>query len=247
MRKYFLQKRRGRGILPSPLLGVLLLFLFTVSFLHFQTFAADPGAGKECRWYTVQVGDNLNHIAQQSGVSLADIAQANYLLNMNLILYGQQLCLPQTIQEAGILEDGSIRWYAYTALESSSKTQVEDMLRQYANDYGLPADLVLAIAWQESGWKQHVIAKDGGIGVMQLMPYTAKALNSTISTRRDPYKLEDNIRLGTYYLYKLWERYDGDLDKVVSAYNEGSWNLDHYGIFNHTYVKSVKALMEKYE
>lgn len=247
MRKGFLLKRGGRWALPSPLVCVLLPILFTMSFLHFQTFAADPGAGKECKWYTVQPGENLNHIAQQSGVSIDNITQANYLLNMNLIFYGQQLCLPQVALEAGVLEDGSVRWYAYTALESSSKTQVKDLLCQYADDYGLPEELVLAIAWQESGWKQHIIAKDGGIGVMQLMPYTAKALNSTISTRRDPYKLEDNIRLGTYYLYKLWKRYDGDLDKVVSAYNEGSWNLDHYGIFNHTYVKSVKALMVKYE
>jgi soluble lytic murein transglycosylase-like protein len=47
----------------------------------------------------------------------------------------------------------------------------------------------MAIAWQESGWYQHVIAWDGGIGVMQLMPYTAMGINAGTGIRRNPYHL----------------------------------------------------------
>lgn len=241
-------RNRGSGWKhPSPLLLVLLLTLVTFSFFHFQTFAADPGPGRECKWYTVQFGETLSHISLRTGIPIATIANANYLLNPNLVLYGQQICLPQAIEEGGLQEDGGVRWYAYEALENSYHTQVEDLLRESAEAYGLPDSLVLAVAWQESGWQQHVIAKDGGIGVMQLMPYTATTLNKVTGITRDPYKLTDNIGLGVCYLSRLWNYYNGDLDKVISAYNEGASNLDRYGIFNHKYVQSVRALMLKYE
>ncbi|GHO45567.1 transglycosylase SLT domain-containing protein [Ktedonospora formicarum] len=231
----------------APLYLVLLLVSVSFGFLHFQTFAANPGLGKECKWYSVQFGETLSHISSQTGIPISTIASANYLLNTNMILYGQRICLPQTIEYIGLEDDGEVRWYAYDALESSSKAEVEEMLRESADQYGLPESLVLAIAWQESGWQQHVIAKDGGIGVMQLMPYTATSLNGVTGITRDPYKLSDNIGLGTCYLDRLWELYDGELDKVISAYNEGADNLNRYGIFNHTYVQSVRSLMLQYE
>ncbi len=81
------------------------------------------------------------------------------------------------------------------------------MLRAAAHNYGLPVNLVMAIAWQESGWNQHVIARDGGIGVMQLMPYTAMGINASTGIRRNPYHLWDNINLGATYLSWLYHNF----------------------------------------
>ena len=120
------------------------------------------------------------------------------------------------------------------------------MLRQAAYRYGLPANLLLAIAWQESNWTQHVIAWDGGIGVMQLMPYTAASINAGTGIRRNPYNLWDNINLGATYLNWLWHNFRGNLVDVISAYNEGGWAVIHRGIFNWNYVNSVLYLMRRF-
>ena len=104
----------------------------------------------------------------------------------------------------------------------------------------------MAIAWQESGWYQHVIARDGGIGVMQIMPYTAQDINRSSGIRRDPYRLGDNIYMGANYLYWLWHNFRGNVVRVISAYNEGGWAVIHWGIFNWRYVNNVLALMRQF-
>jgi len=116
-------------------------------------------------------------------------------------------------------------------------------LHEVAARYGLPANLLLAIAWQESGWTQHVIAWDGGIGVMQVMPYTAMRINTGTGIRRDPYHLWDNINLGATLLSWLWRNFHWNLVQTISAYNEGSWAVVRRGVYNWHYVSNVLSLM----
>jgi soluble lytic murein transglycosylase-like protein len=78
---------------------------------------------------------------------------------------------------------------------------------------------------------------------MQLMPYTAMGLNSSLGQRFDPYSLWDNLNLGATYLEWLWRGFNGNLPEVISAYNEGGWAVRHQGIFNWSYVNNVLALM----
>jgi hypothetical protein len=216
--------------------------------------AANPGTGNACNWYRVQRGDTLSGIAWHYHSNIWTLAKVNNIWNVNLIFVGQNLCIPYRLGSSsdygsaasGLLPNGTVRWYAYNALDWSTRSQVTTLLRQAAAIYHLPANLLLAIAWQESGWTQHVIARDGGIGVMQLMPYTAQALNASTGVRRDPYHLWDNINLGAIYLSYLWYNFGGNLVKVVSAYNEGGWAVIHRGIFNWSYVNNVLYLMRVY-
>ena len=138
--------------------------------------------------------------------------------------------------------------------------------------YGMSFSLIEAIAWQESGWQQNVVACDGGIGTMQLMPDTAKWLNQYYHTSYDPYVLADNTNLGVgllryLYLYYLpfcnqglpaGQACTGDTvwpgatdgatlrDIIVSAYNEGSGTMANYGIINWWYVNSVISLRNQF-
>ncbi len=214
--------------------------------------AANPGPGNGCSWYTVRWGDTLSRIAGSYRSNIWTLAQVNYIKNMNLIFVGQRLCIPYSLNgrnpgnpggSSGLTANGSVRWYDYSSLQWSTQGQVASLLRRAAATYGLPANLVLAIAWQESGWTQHVIAKDGGIGVMQLMPYTAQDINNATRVRRDPYHLWDNILLGVIYLRWQWNTFHGNLAQVISSYNEGGWAVIHRGIFNWPYVNSVLYLM----
>ncbi|MEV7184722.1 transglycosylase SLT domain-containing protein [Kitasatospora sp. NPDC093102] len=110
----------------------------------------------------------------------------------------------------------------------------------------LPVNLVKAIAWQESGWQSGIVACDGGIGTMQVMPNTVSWMNGKFGTTSDPATLTGNVQLGTQLLDWLVAYY-GDssfggkydlspdpatgktplLDLVVSAYNAGAGNV-HY-------------------
>jgi soluble lytic murein transglycosylase-like protein len=240
------------GVLLVLTILLLLGSLLVDSYRQPGVYAASPGPGKACNWYTVQAGDTLSRVATRTRSSIWTLAQANYIRNINLIFVGQRLCIPYTLQQGpvqtayrpgGILADGNVRWYAYDALEWSTRSQVSILLRQAAAYYGLPVNLVLAVAWQESGWNHHVIARDGGIGVMQIMPYTAKSINIATGFRRDPYKLRDNIYLGANYLRMLCYTFPGDMTRVISAYNQGPGAVVQKGIFNWSYVNNVRYLM----
>ncbi len=238
----------------------IMLLLFSALLLFGSLFfagqqstaqAANPGSGNACSWYRIQRGDTLSGIAWHNHTSISTLARANYIRNVNLIFVGQNLCIPYrrgysgnyASSGSGVESNGVVRWYDYADLNWSTRPEVESLLRRAAASYGLPANLLLAIAWQESGWYQHVIARDGGIGVMQVMPYTAMAINVGTRIRRDPYHLVDNIYLGATYLSWLWHSFHGNLDRVISGYNEGGWAVIHRGIFNWRYVDNVLYLM----
>jgi LysM repeat protein len=212
-------------------------------------------ANSTCSWHRVHRGETLISIARTTHTSVSKLAQANHITNTNYIYNGQELCIPQKSKAAhsgqttckhGMDTNGKVCWYAYGSLQYSTQAQVAAELRQAADYYGLPPNLLLAIAWQESGWNQHIIAHDGGIGAMQIMPYTAQVLNTEENTQLNPYQLHGNIRLGAIYLHTLWSNFHGDLNNVISAYNEGGWNVAHRGIFNWSYVNNVMALMQRF-
>ncbi len=236
---------------------VLIVFtclLFSGSFVMTQenattAYAATTvEAGHTCTWHRVVPGDTLGDIAFSYRSTIWDLARINHVRNVNLIFVGQVLCIDYPMNSRGfstdgMLPNGSVRWYAYNALEWSNSAQVSTQIRQAAARYGLSAGLLLAIAWQESGWNQHIISRDGGIGVMQIMPYTASGLDRQTGMSYNPYKLSDNIELGAIYLRSLMNGFHGNLNEVISAYNEGGWSVLHRGIFNWKYVNSVRALM----
>jgi soluble lytic murein transglycosylase-like protein len=124
----------------------------------------------------------------------------------------------------------------------------------------VPRNLMRAFAWQESGWQSNILACDGGIGTMQIMPNTAIQVNNRFGTSYDVHTLSGNTMLGAGYLEWLI-KYLGDLyfqsvydlsnqallDSVVSAYNVGPGAVDPTkgaaGIPNPQYVRNVEALM----
>ncbi len=234
--------------------AVLLFGSIIVSSGQPNALAANPGAGNGCSWYRIQRGDTLTKIAWRYHTTIWTLARVNYIWNVNLIIVGHELCIPYRLGSgsgsgrtaSGILANGVVRWYAYNALQWSTRPQVVSLLHRAASIYHLPSNLLLAIAWQESGWTQHVIAWDGGIGVMQLMPYTAQSINAGTGIRRDPYLLWDNINLCATYLRWLWNGFHGNLYDIISGYNEGGWAVIHRGIFNWRYVYNVLALMQRF-
>jgi soluble lytic murein transglycosylase-like protein len=101
--------------------------------------------------------------------------------------------------------------------------QVMSAISSAAQSQNLDAKLIEAVAWQESRLRPDAVSPKGAMGVMQLMPATARDL----SVR--PNDVTDNVRGGATYLRQLLARYDGDLVKALAAYNAGPGTVDRRG------------------
>lgn len=102
------------------------------------------------------------------------------------------------------------------------KTDTKTLVQEAAIRNSLPPAFVASVAKAESAMKQSSISPKGAIGVMQLMPGTAKALDA------DPHDTEQNIDAGTRLLRDLLLKYDGDVVKALAAYNAGPGAVDRY-------------------
>lgn len=100
---------------------------------------------------------------------------------------------------------------------------IEEKIQFYANKNGIPVQLALAQAKQESGFKTDAVSPKGAQGVFQLMPATAKELG--VTNAFDP---DQNIDAGTRYLKNLYDQY-GDWKTALAAYNAGPGNVKKYG------------------
>jgi soluble lytic murein transglycosylase-like protein len=96
------------------------------------------------------------------------------------------------------------------------------LVRAAAARAGLPAAFVESVAKTESGFDPAAVSPKGAIGVMQLMPSTAKAMGA------DPNDPEQNIDAGARLLRELLLKYNGDVVKALAAYNAGEPAVDHY-------------------
>lgn len=98
----------------------------------------------------------------------------------------------------------------------------QDLIREAAIKQGLPPEFVASVAKVESAFQPNALSPKGAIGVMQLMPGTAKALGA------NPHDMRENIDAGTRLLRDLLVKYDGDVVKALAAYNAGSGAVDRY-------------------
>ena len=91
-----------------------------------------------------------------------------------------------------------------------------------ADKYGLPRALVRSVMAAESGGQAQAVSAKGAIGLMQLMPETARDLGA------DPWDPAQNVDAGTRYLRDLLDKYNGGLWHALAAYNAGPGTVDKY-------------------
>ena len=92
-----------------------------------------------------------------------------------------------------------------------------------ARNHGLAPGLLEAVAWQESRGRMSAVSVKGALGVMQLMPGTARELGV------NPGDLADNIRGGALYLRRQLDRFGGNVPLALAAYNAGPGAVARYG------------------
>lgn len=100
---------------------------------------------------------------------------------------------------------------------------LQSFMEDAAAKYNLDTKLLSAVAEVESGGNPDAVSGAGAIGVMQLMPDTAKALGV------NPYDTKENIEGGAKYLRQMLDTFGGDVSKALAAYNAGPNAVKSYG------------------
>ncbi len=103
------------------------------------------------------------------------------------------------------------------------RAEVRKLIQQVSTEHGLDPKLIDALVRVESGYNPNAVSRKGAMGLMQLMPATAKRLNVD-----DPFNPADNIRGGVREFSRLVSRYSGNLKLALAAYNAGEGAVARY-------------------
>jgi soluble lytic murein transglycosylase-like protein len=107
---------------------------------------------------------------------------------------------------------------------SPGKAVVRQHIQLAAHRYGVSSDLLDAVAWQESRYNPRAKSSAGAMGVMQLMPGTARDLGVS-----NPHDVEQNVAGGAAYLRAQLLRFGNNVPLALAAYNAGPGAVKRYG------------------
>jgi soluble lytic murein transglycosylase-like protein len=106
------------------------------------------------------------------------------------------------------------------ALAQNDPAPAGQFAQQYAAHYRVSTDLIAALIDVESRWNPRAVSVKGAMGLMQLMPATARRFGAV-----EPFDAEQNIAAGTHYVTALMWEFHGDLRLVAAAYYAGDHGI----------------------
>ena len=137
---------------------------------------------------------------------------------------------------------------SYFSVSAKALTPAEQCVERYAAVYRVPPELIAAFIDVESGWNPRAVSNKGAMGLMQLMPLTARRFGAW-----QPFDVEQNIAAGTRYVTTLMWEFHGDLRLVAAAYYAGDrWVGQRLLAYRNpqviTYVEAIRRryLMRKH-
>jgi soluble lytic murein transglycosylase-like protein len=212
----------------------------TVSALAIAGALAAPAAGVARGVYSYVDRDGVIRVFDESSEEYARLHKTGARPRPR----GRIISTPQVhrieIEERIAPEQASYRW-------NQSGKDYDPHVRAAASKYDLPAALIKAVMAAESAFNPRAVSRRGALGLMQLMPETARDL--AVADVFDP---AQNIDGGARYLRRLWTQYDGDLFQTLSAYNAGPDAVRRSGgkipriAETQDYVRRVLALYQAY-
>jgi N-acetylmuramoyl-L-alanine amidase len=222
------------------------------------------------RVHAVKRGDTLSAIGQLYGVDVATLAAANGLVNPDLIQAGTALSIPASrpvpvpraggpsttpAPKSGALRETVVRMPpaqlasargAPRIVVPPDRAVLRNAFLRFSRLAGVPSDLAMALAWQESGWQRAKVSSTRAVGVMQLMPDTVEFVSTRLlgTAPLNPWDPVANIRMGTRFLRYLLDANGGNVDRALASYYQGLRSVRERGLLPETerFVANVKAL-----
>ena len=126
----------------------------------------------------------------------------------------------------------------------ASGENIKALIKEASKQYGVPESLISSVIRTESAFNPKAVSRAGAMGLMQLMPQTAKQYGVT-----DAFNPKQNIFAGTKHLRELMDQFKGSLPLSLAAYNAGAKRvIDSKGIPNITETKNyVKSVINHYQ
>jgi len=177
--------------------------------------------------HLVRPGETLTLIAERHGTTVNALARRNRIDPRGILPAGIRLVVP-----------------AGGASSPASRSSITDSLARWAPHYGVDSQLARALAWQESGFQNHVRSGIGAFGVMQVTPATWSFVEMFVIGHRVPRTADGNVRVGIAYLGHLLREFEGDARLAIGAYYQGPAGVRRRGLFKETrrFVANVFAL-----
>lgn len=125
--------------------------------------------------------------------------------------------------------------------DGNVNSDIEKAVDKASKKYNVDKSLIMAVIKQESSFTPYVTSKAGAMGLMQLMPDTAKELGV-----KKPYDIEENVDGGTKYLSGLLQMYGNTKELALSAYNAGSGTLKRYGVDSADKITKLPSETQNY-
>lgn len=119
---------------------------------------------------------------------------------------------------------------------------------RWSREYGVPIALLQALTWHESRWQPHAVSEAGAVGLAQMMPSTAAAVESSLGLDLDPTVPDDAVRMAAHLVATLLTSADGDVRIALAGYTQGAWSVKAHGMTPTTrrYVDDVTARYEQF-
>lgn len=134
--------------------------------------------------------------------------------------------------------------YSLSQSPPSDRGDIDQLIDRVAKHVSLDPNLIHSVVSAESAYQPDAVSHAGAEGLMQLMPATAADLGV-----KDSFDPQQNLLGGSRYLKQLMDKYDGDLDHALAAYNWGQGNVDRHGLEKmpeetRTYISRVRQRLQ---
>jgi LysM repeat protein len=198
--------------------------------------------------HVVAFGETLSGIARRHRVSVRAVAEANGVADIDRIRAGRRLLLPEPAQAGpgGALDTST---FPQRLRSRPERLALVPHFQSQAARHGVPLDLLMALAWVESGWQNDVVSRAGAQGIGQLMPSTVAFVSEVLLRRQlNPALAEENIAMSARYLRWLLDRTHGDERLALAGYFQGPASVRDRGVLpvSDAYVALVQAVRAVY-